>query len=97
MENEIIIYQTQDGKTKIDVKIEDETVWLTQAQMTELYETTKQNVSLHIKNIFEEEELNENSTVNDFLTVKNEGSRKVSRNVKQNQKEIEKKAKGSKK
>ena len=51
MENEIIIYQTQDGKTKIDVKIEDETVWLNQAQMVELYETTKQNISLHIKNI----------------------------------------------
>ena len=51
MENEIIIYQTQDGKTKIDVKIEDETVWLNQAQMVELFETTKQNISLHIKNI----------------------------------------------
>lgn len=82
MENEIIIYQTQDGKTKIDVKIEDETVWLTQAQMTELFETTKQNVSLHIKNIFEEGELNEVSTVKDFLTVQNEGTRQVSRNVK---------------
>lgn len=82
MENEIIIYQTADGKTKIDVKIEDETVWLTQAQMTELFETTKQNVSLHIKNIFEEGELNEVSTVKDFLTVQNEGTRQVSRNVK---------------
>lgn len=82
MENKIIIYQTQDGKTKIDVKIEDETVWLTQAQMTELFETTKQNVSLHIKNIFEEGELNEVSTVKDFLTVQNEGTRQVSRNVK---------------
>lgn len=82
MENEIIIYQTQDGKTKIDVKIENETVWLTQAQMTELFETTKQNVSLHIKNIFEEGELNEVSTVKDFLTVQNEGTRQVSRNVK---------------
>ena len=82
MQNEIIIYQTQDGKTKIDVKIENETVWLTQAQMTELFETTKQNVSLHIKNIFEEGELNEVSTVKDFLTVQNEGTRQVSRNVK---------------
>ena len=82
MENEIIIYQTQDGKTKIDVKIEDETVWLTQAQMTKLFETTKQNVSLHIKNIFGEGELNEVSTVKDFLTVQNESTRQVSRNVK---------------
>ena len=81
MENEIIIYQTQDGKTKIDVKIEDETVWLTQAQMADLFETTKQNVSLHIKNIYEEGELIESSTVKDFLTVQNEGTRQVSRNV----------------
>lgn len=81
MENEIIIYQTQDGQTKIDVRIENETVWLTQNQMAELFQTTKQNISLHIKNIFEEGELTEDSTVKDYLTVQNEGSRKVSRNV----------------
>ncbi len=57
MENEIIIYQTQDGQTKIDVRIENETVWLTQNQMTELFQTTKQNISLHIKHILEEGEL----------------------------------------
>ena len=81
MENEIIIYQTQDGQTKIDVRIENETVWLTQNQMGELFQTTKQNISLHIKNIFEEGELSEDSTVKDYLTVQNEGSRKGSRNV----------------
>ena len=81
MENEIIIYQTQDGQTKIDVRIENETVWLTQNQMAVLFQTTKQNISLHIKNIFEEGELTEDSTVKDYLTVQNEGSRKVSRNV----------------
>ena len=81
MENEIIIYQTQDGQTKIDVRIENETVWLTQNQMAELFQTTKQNISLHIKNIFEEGELLEVSTVKDYLTVQNEGSRQVSRNV----------------
>lgn len=81
MENDIIIYQTQDGQTKIDVRIENETVWLTQNQMAELFQTTKQNISLHIKNIFEEGELTEDSTVKDYLTVQNEGSRKVSRNV----------------
>lgn len=81
MENEIIIYQTQDGQTKIDVRIENETVWLTQNQMAELFQTTKQNISLHIKNIFEEGELTEDSTVKDYLTVQNEGCRKVSRNV----------------
>ena len=57
MENEIIIYQTQDGQTKIDVRIENETVWLTQNQMAELFQTTKQNISLHIKHIFEEGKL----------------------------------------
>ena len=81
MENEIIIYQTQDGQTKIDVRIENETVWLTQNQMAELFQTTKQNISQHIKNIFEEGELTEDSTVKDYFTVQNEGSRKVSRNV----------------
>ena len=73
MENEIIIYQTQDGKTKIDVKIEDETVWLNQAQMVELFETTKQNISLHIKNIYEEGELDENSVVRNFRTTAEDG------------------------
>lgn len=79
---DIIIYQTDDGLTKIDVKIEDETVWLSQQQMAELYDTTKQNISLHIKNIFDENELNENSTVKEFLTVQKEGNRNVERNVK---------------
>ena len=73
MENEIIIYQTQDGKTKIDVKIEDETVWLTQSQMADLFETTKQNISQHIKNAYDEGELNENSVVKDFLTTAQDG------------------------
>jgi hypothetical protein len=79
--NAIIIYQTQDGKTKIDVKIENQTIWLSQSLMAELFQTTKQNISLHIKNIFEEGELDEISTVKDYLTVQNEGSREVSRKV----------------
>ena len=70
MENEIIIYQTQDGQTKIDVRIENETVWLTQNQMAELFQTTKQNISLHIKNI---RELLENSVVKDYLTTASDG------------------------
>lgn len=85
MENsngDIIIYQTEDGLTKIDVKLENETVWLSQQQMAELYDTTKQNISLHIKNIFEENELNENATVKEFLIVQKEGNRNVERNVK---------------
>ena len=80
--NNIIIYQLDDGKTKIDVKLEDETVWLSQQQMADLYGTTKQNISSHIKNIFDEEELSENSTVKEFLTVQKEGNRNVERKVK---------------
>ena len=80
--NNIVIYQADDGTTKIDVKLEDETVWLSQQQMADLYDTTKQNISLHIKNIFDEEELDVNSTVKEFLTVQKEGNRKVERKVK---------------
>ena len=79
---DIVIYQTDDGLTKIDVKIQNETVWLSQQQMAELFNTTKQNISLHIKNIFDDKELEESSTVKDFLTVQNEGNRKVERIVK---------------
>ena len=79
---DIIIYQTEDGLTKIDVKIENETIWLSQQQMAELYNTTKQNISLHIKNIFDEDELTEDSTVKEFLTVQKEGNRDIERKVK---------------
>ena len=67
--NEIIIYQTEDGRTKIDVKLEGETVWLTQAQLCELYQTSKSNISEHIKHIFEEGELEENAVVRKFRTT----------------------------
>ncbi|MEI6142727.1 MAG: virulence RhuM family protein [Mariniphaga sp.] len=79
---EIILYQTEDGKTKIDVRLEDETVWLNQTQMIELFQTTKQNISLHVKNIFEENELQEGATVKEYLTVQTEGNRTVKRAVK---------------
>lgn len=79
--SEILLYQTEDGQTKIDVRLEDETVWLSQAQMVELFQTTKQNISLHIKNVFEEGELQEISTVKDYLTVQTEGKREVQRNL----------------
>lgn len=78
-QGEIVIYQTDDGDTKIDVRFVDETVWLTQAQLCELYQTSKSNVSEHIKNIFEESDLEENSTVRKFRTVQNEGERIVTR------------------
>ncbi len=71
--SQIIIYQTESGNTKIDVRLENETVWLTQKLMAELFQTTKQNISLHIINIFEEGELKQESTVKNFLTVQNDG------------------------
>lgn len=72
-QGEIIIYQTNDGKNKIDVKLEGETVWLTQAQLVELYQSSKSNVSEHIKHIFEEKELEENSVVRKFRTTASDG------------------------
>ena len=72
-ENQIIIYRSNDGKTKIDVKLEDETLWLTQAQMCELYQTSKSNVSEHIKHIFEDGELDRESVVRNFRTTASDG------------------------
>ena len=72
-ENKVIIYTTNDGKTKIDVKLEEETLWLTQTQMCELYQTSKSNVSEHIKHIFEEGELDKNSVVRKFRTTAADG------------------------
>ena len=80
--NQIVIYQSEDGQTQVDVRLENETVWLTQTQMVELFQTTKQNVSLHVGNVFKEGELEEKSTVKEYLTVQKEGERKVSRKVK---------------
>jgi hypothetical protein len=71
--SEILLYQTEDGQTKIDVRLEEETVWLNQKQMVELFQTTKQNISLHIRNIFKEGELVENSVVKDYLTTAADG------------------------
>ncbi len=81
-QSQIVIYQTESGQTKIDVRLENETVWLTQKSMAELFQTTPQNITLHLKNIFEEEELQENATCKDFLQVQQEGNRMVERNQK---------------
>lgn len=72
-ENKVIIYTTSDGQTKIDVKLEDETLWLTQAQMCELYQTSKSNISEHIKHIIEESKLQEASVVRKFRTTATDG------------------------
>lgn len=79
--SEVLIYQAPDGLTQVDVRMEDETVWLTQNQMAELFQTTKQNISLHIGNVYEEGELIQEATVKDYLTVQIEGSREVSRSL----------------
>lgn len=81
MKNKIIIYESQEGKTNLSVKIDGETVWLTQIQLAELFSTTKQNISLHIKNIIEEGELTKKSTVKKYLTVQKEGEKTVSRDI----------------
>ncbi len=79
--SEIIIYQTDDGRTKIDVKFEDETVWLTQQQMADLFQTSRTNIVEHIKHIYAEDELDEASTCRKFRQVRTEGNRKVSREL----------------
>ena len=78
---EIIIYQTDDGLANINVKIQDETVWLTQQQMAELYQTSRTNVVEHIKHIYEEQELDEESTCRNFRQVRKEGNREVVREM----------------
>ncbi len=78
---QFLVYQTEDGKLKLDVRFEGETVWLTQQHMAELFQTTKQNVSLHIQNIYEELELERGATVKESLTVQLEGKRSVQRRV----------------
>ena len=78
---EILIYQTDDGQTDIEVKIEDDTVWLTQQQMSELFQTSRTNVVEHIKHIYEEGELDEISTCRNFRQVRKEGNREVTRQI----------------
>ncbi len=84
MENprgEVLVYQTDDGKIKLDVRLEDETVWLTQQLIAQLFQTTVPNISMHIRNIFEEGELTPEATIKKFLTVRQEGNRQVQRNL----------------
>lgn len=83
MENnsQIIIYQTEKGETKLEVRLENETVWLTQKLMAELFQTTVANINIHLKNIFDEEELDPKATIKDFLIVRLEGNREVNRSI----------------
>ena len=71
---EFLLYQTEDGRSQVEVRLEQDTVWLTQAQMAELFLSTKQNISLHIRNIFAEGELQPTATVKEYLTVASSSS-----------------------
>ena len=75
----LILYQTEDGRTRIQCRFDAETIWLTQAQIAELFQTTPQNVTLHLKAIFAEGELTETATCKDYLQVRSEGGREVAK------------------
>jgi hypothetical protein len=79
MENKMEIYQIENKQAVVKVQFENDTVWLTQAQMAELFDTTPQNITMHLKSIFKEQELNEKATCKDFLQVRKEGNRSVKR------------------
>ena len=80
--SEILIYQSPTGNIKIDVRLENETVWLTQKLMAELFQTTVPNINMHLKSIYKEEELAEEATIKDFLIVQKEGNREINRKQK---------------
>lgn len=81
-ETQILIYRSESGEIKIEVRLQDETVWLTQRSMAELFQTTVPNINLHLKNIYKEGELTEEATIKDFLIVQQEGARQVGRKAK---------------
>lgn len=80
-QNQIIIYEGDDGDPSIEVRFEGETAWLTQAQLVELFQSSKANISEHIKNIYKEKELTSEATVRNFRIVQKEGDREVSRDI----------------
>ena len=80
-ENKIVIYQTEDGQTQIDVRLENETVWLTQAQMAELFETDRTSIVRHINNIYRADELEREATCAKIAQVQTEGKRQVTRTI----------------
>ena len=80
-ESNILLYETDDGKINVDVILKEETIWLTQKGMADLFECSIDNISLHLKNIFQEKELDKSSTVEFFSVVRKEGNRNVTRNL----------------
>lgn len=81
-QSDIVVYTTEDGRSRVLVRVEGGTVWLTQAQLAELFQTTPQNITLHLKAIYDEAELNEEATCKDYLQVRQEGNRQVTRTLK---------------
>ncbi len=80
--SQFIIYQTEKGDTRLDVRFQNETVWLTQSLMAELFQTSTDNIGLHLKNIYQEVELDETATTEDYSVVRQEGARQVNRKLK---------------
>jgi len=81
VKNEFLVYQTEDGRTKVDVRLEEETVWLTQQIMADLFQTTQQNISFHIRDIYSEGELEKESTYKKYLLVQKECNRPIRRGI----------------
>lgn len=82
MTDSIEIFQSEDGQVQLDIRLEQDTLWLTQVQMGSLFSTTPENVQMHLKNVFADKELDEGATTKDFLVVRQEGKRQVRRNLK---------------
>ena len=80
--SQLLIYQSPSGEVKIDVRLDNETVWLTQKLMAELFQTSVPNINMHLKSIYEDGELTESATIKDFLIVQKEGDRNISRKQK---------------
>ena len=78
---EMVVYVGDDGKPQIQARLQDENMWLTQVQLAQVFQTTRQNIGQHIKNIYEEKELDPSATIKKFFIVQTEGDRKVSRNI----------------
>ena len=83
LNSEMVVYVGDDGKPQIQARLQDENMWLTQVQLAQVFQTTRQNIGQHIKNIYEEKELNPSATIKKFFIVQTEGDREVSRNIEQ--------------
>ena len=79
--SEMVVYVGDDGKPQIQARLQDENMWLTQVQLAQVFQTTRQNIGQHIKNIYEEKELDPSATIKKFFIVQTEGDREVSRNI----------------